>query len=144
MKVYIAILLCLFGVNQFELKSNNKEAQTTLTVNIKTDASQDGFVYVALHNKSETFPKKGNEAPYMKRVKISGKESKAVFTEIPYGTYAISAFSDENGNGKLDYNFLGLPKESAGISNNYSGFPKWNKSKFKVEGASTAQVIKLE
>ena len=55
MKVYIAISLCLFGVNQFELKSNNKEAQTTLTVNIKTDTSQDGFVYVALHNKSETF-----------------------------------------------------------------------------------------
>ena len=80
----------------------------------------------------------------MKRVKISGKKAKVIFTKIPYGTYAISAFYDENGNGKLDYNILGIPKESAGISNNYSGFPKWEKSKFELTGSSINQVIMLK
>ena len=80
----------------------------------------------------------------MKRVKISGKKAKVIFTKIPYGTYAISAFFDENGNGKLDYNIFGIPKESAGISNNYSGFPKWDKSKFELAGSSITQVIKLK
>ena len=144
MKVYAVILLCLLSVNQFEVKSNNEKPQNTLSVNIVIDDSSNGFVYVALHSKSDTFPKKGNEAPYMKRVKISGKKAKVIFTKIPYGTYAISAFYDENGNGKLDYNILGIPKESAGISNNYSGFPKWEKSKFELAGSSINQVIKLK
>ena len=144
MKVYAVILLCLLSVNQFDVKSNNEKPQTILSVNIEIDDSSNGFVYVSLHSKSDTFPKKGNEAPYMKRVKISGKKAKVIFTKIPYGTYAISAFYDENGNGKLDYNILGIPKESAGISNNYSGFPKWEKSKFELTGSSITQVIKLK
>ena len=144
MKVYAVILLCLLSVNQFEVKSNNEKPQTTVSVNIVIDDSSNGFVYVALHSKSYTFPKKGNEAPYMKRVKISGKKAKVIFTKIPYGTYAISAFFDENGNGKLDYNIFGIPKESAGISNNYSGFPKWDKSKFELAGSSITQVIKIK
>ena len=144
MKVYAVILLCLLSVNQFEVKSSNEKLQTTISVNIVIDDSSNGFVYVALHSKSDTFPKKGNDAPYMKRVKISGKKAKVIFTKIPYGSYAISAFYDENGNGKLDYNILGIPKESAGISNNYSGFPKWEKSKFELTGSSITQVIKLK
>ena len=144
MKVYAVILLCLLSVNQFDVKSNNEKPQTILSVNIEIDDSSNGFVYVSLHSKSDTFPKKGNEAPYMKRVKISGKKAKVIFTKIPYGTYAISAFFDENGNGKLDYNIFGIPKESAGISNNYSGFPKWDKSKFELAGSSITQVIKIK
>ena len=144
MKVYAVILLCLLSVNQFEVKSNNEKPQNTLSVNIVIDDSSNGFVYVALHSKSDTFPKKGNEAPYIKRVKISGKKAKVIFTKIPYGTYAISAFFDENGNGELDYNIFGIPKESAGLSNNYSGFPKWDKSKFELAGSSITQVIKIK
>ena len=99
MKVYAVILLCLLSVNQFEVKSNNEKPQNTLSVNIVIDDSSNGFVYVALHSKSDTFPKKGNEAPYMKRVKISRKKAKVIFTKIPYGTYAIRAFFDETGKG---------------------------------------------
>ena len=87
MKVYLVILLNLLGVNQLELKSNDEKPQTTLTVNIVADDFSNGFVYVALHSKSDTFPKKGNEAPYMKRVKISGKKAKVIFTKIPLVSY---------------------------------------------------------
>lgn len=37
-------------------------------------------------------------------------------TGIPPGVYAIQAFQDENGNGKLDTNFLGMPREGMGFS----------------------------
>jgi len=36
---------------------------------------------------------------------------------IPPGTYAIACYHDENDNGKLDTNFLGIPKEGTGASN---------------------------
>jgi uncharacterized protein (DUF2141 family) len=103
-----------------------------ISVTVQCSDKDSGWVYVALHNKGKTFPKKGNDAAYLSKAKISKGQVKVTFSEIPHGTYAISAFYDENGNGKLDCNFLGIPKERAGVSNNYSGLPKWEKSKFDV------------
>ena len=39
--------------------------------------------------------------------------------QIPYqsGKWAFSVLDDENGNGKMEYNFLGLPREGFGFSN---------------------------
>jgi uncharacterized protein (DUF2141 family) len=37
---------------------------------------------------------------------------------IPPGTYAVQVFQDENDNLKIDRNFLGMPKEGIGFSNN--------------------------
>lgn len=39
------------------------------------------------------------------------------FDDSP-GTYAVKLHIDENENGELDTNFLGIPKEQYGISNN--------------------------
>ena len=36
---------------------------------------------------------------------------------VPAGTYAAQAFQDENDNKKIDRNFLGIPKEGLGFSN---------------------------
>jgi len=43
--------------------------------------------------------------------------SKEAF-DIPPGTYAIKLHIDENENGELGTNFLGIPKEQYGTSNN--------------------------
>lgn len=39
------------------------------------------------------------------------------FPGLPPGTYAVSVMHDENGNGKLDSNFMGMPTEGYGFSN---------------------------
>lgn len=38
--------------------------------------------------------------------------------QLPAGKYAIAVLHDENGNRKLDRNFLGIPKEGFGFANN--------------------------
>jgi uncharacterized protein (DUF2141 family) len=43
------------------------------------------------------------------------------FSGIAPGTYAVSVFHDENSNGKLDINFIGIPREGVGASNNARG-----------------------
>ncbi|MEO9869803.1 DUF2141 domain-containing protein [Ekhidna sp.] len=43
-----------------------------------------------------------------------------IFEDVPEGTYAISIYHDINSNGKLDSNFLRIPKEPYGFSNNPS------------------------
>ncbi len=41
-----------------------------------------------------------------------------IFKDIPNGIYAVSIFQDTNNNGRLDKNFLGIPTEKYGFSNN--------------------------
>jgi uncharacterized protein (DUF2141 family) len=43
------------------------------------------------------------------------------FKDLPPGEYAAVAFQDVNGNGILDKNFLGIPKEPFGFSNGARG-----------------------
>ena len=47
-----------------------------------------------------------------------GKGSYQRSFDIPPGTYAIKLHIDENENGELDTNFLGIPREQYGTSNN--------------------------
>jgi uncharacterized protein (DUF2141 family) len=49
-------------------------------------------------------------------------KSAVVFSNLGPGRYAAIAFHDENGDGKLDKNFLGVPTEPYGFSNDVQGF----------------------
>ena len=41
-----------------------------------------------------------------------------ITVEVPQGTYAVQAFQDEDGNGFVTTNALGMPSEPMGFSNN--------------------------
>jgi uncharacterized protein (DUF2141 family) len=69
------------------------------------------------------------------RAAIDGKQAVCAFANLRPGTYAVAVVHDENGNGRLDRNLLGVPSEGYGVSNNrtYSlSSPKWDESKFTV------------
>ena len=51
-------------------------------------------------------------------VKVENKSAVRVFEDLPHGEYAVKIFQDENENQKLDTNFVGIPKEKFGFSNN--------------------------
>ena len=68
--------------------------------------------------------------------KIENKKSVVIFKNLPRGEYAVSFVHDENDNKKMDTNFLGIPKEDYGCSNNATGFmgpPKYEDAKFMLE-----------
>jgi len=44
------------------------------------------------------------------------------------GKYAITVVHDEDGNGRMKHNFIGMPTEGVGISNNPGGMPGFDKS----------------
>jgi len=69
------------------------------------------------------------------RVPITGPNTNCSFLNVEPGTYAIAVVHDENGNGKLDKNFVGVPSEGYGVSNNKTyalTAPKWNESIFTL------------
>jgi uncharacterized protein (DUF2141 family) len=60
-----------------------------------------------------------------------------VFKSVPKGVYAISAFHDQNNNGKLDTNFIGLPTEDYCASRdarNTFGPPSFADARFSYAG----------
>ncbi len=48
-------------------------------------------------------------------IKVRKTQARCDFEDIPPGTYALAVIHDENMNGKLDTNFLGVPKEGYGF-----------------------------
>ena len=79
-------------------------------------------------------------------VKVENKQAVAVFEDVPYGEYAIKIFHDENGNEKLDTNFLGIPKEKFGFSNNVMGRfgpPSYEDARFRFEAEAATVEIEM-
>lgn len=111
----------------------NAQKNYSITVEFSGMKSNKGNLYVALYNKKDDFLKKEYKGVI---VEIKNKKATAVFKELPKGKYAVSAFHDANDNKKMDTNFIGIPKEPIGISNNARGFmgpPKFKKANFLVD-----------
>jgi uncharacterized protein (DUF2141 family) len=72
-------------------------------------------------------------------VKINKTTARCVFKEIPAGVYGISAFHDEDNNGKLNTNLVGYPVEEYCSSNNARNMfsaPSWKDAKFTYKGGT--------
>jgi uncharacterized protein (DUF2141 family) len=107
-----------------------------LTVIIEGLRSDHGQVTVGLFSRSEGFPD-GDYADKWARAPAQTTPVIVVFDDLPPGRYAVGAYHDENGNGKLDTNFIGWPKEGYALSNDIrlSIFrPRFADSAFSVDG----------
>jgi outer membrane protein len=66
--------------------------------------------------------------------------------DLPAGDYALVVYQDEDGNGRLDRNFIGIPREPLGFSNRYwpQGPPSFARAAFHVgEGETKTLDIRL-
>jgi len=120
--------------------SQNKYTLSIEFEGLKTDK---GKLFVALYNSEEDFLK--NEMKGLIVEIFNGKAS-ARFDNLEKGIYAISSFYDKNDNGKMDTNFLGIPKEPVAISNNAKGKfgpPKYKDAKFMISTSPTNIKIKF-
>ncbi|MER3376031.1 MAG: DUF2141 domain-containing protein [Allomuricauda sp.] len=109
-------------------------AQNTISVHVKNVDSAQGDVNVALYDSDETFLSfdgvlKTSSAPAHKGIVT------LQIVDLPIGEYALAVFHDENGNGKLDTNWLGIPKEKVAFSRakmKMFGPPKFKECTFRV------------
>ena len=129
------------------------EIQASELIMNLSDQKKAGTLMLAIYNNAEAFEgsvikEKRSEVGVFKGLELylEPKDSMRLSIEIPDGEYAIAFFIDANGNKKLDKNFLGIPKEQFGFSNNAMGTlsaPSFEQAKFKVAG-NTVQNIKLK
>jgi uncharacterized protein (DUF2141 family) len=123
-------------------------ATATLTVHVTGARNTKGKIRAALFRGAEGFPNDASKAVQTQPADIDPQTLTAqiVFTNLPNGVYAISVFHDENNNEKLDKNFVGMPKEGYGASNNPKkkmGPPSFEEAKFQLNGTEQSLEIKL-
>jgi len=140
--VLFGFLLFGFGVPRQSIETQ----ANLIRVDIDELRSDRGQVLCALFSSAADFPKKTDKALVHARSTILGGHATCEFQSVPSGTYAVSVFHDENSNGKLDTNFMGIPREGVGASNNAKGHfgpPKFSAAAFQYSGGPMALKISI-
>ena len=95
----------------------------TLKVEVH-NIEKSGEIHLAIYDDEDVFENDKGDKGGAARGIIDGvieqvETDSAIWQfDIPDGTYAIGIFIDTNDNNKMDKNFLGIPKEQYGFSNN--------------------------
>lgn len=117
-----------------------------LTVIIEGIDNTDGKILIALNNSKENYEDK-DRVFRGAHLDITGRQVIYTFENLPYGEYAIKTFHDENTDGELNKNILGMPTERYGFSNNARGTlgpATWEDAKFKFDSGSDTLMIQIK
>ena len=113
-----------------------------LTVTVKDVRNASGTVRIAVYDSESSFGKP-QLAKAKQKANAKTGEVTFIFHNLPAGKYAVAAFHDENGNGKLDRNSLGAPTEGYGFSNEAQGTagpPKFAQAAFDFDGKTKQSI----
>ena len=133
----ISLQILLFLVLPAILNAQNVE------VTITGIRSEKGQIAIGVFKNNETFQKEDAflDKQFVKKEIVNGV-MKVQFSLDP-GIYGLSLLDDENSNGKMEYNFLGIPKEGFGFSDYYhTGItkPKFDAFKFSLDNDQTRRI----
>lgn len=83
------------------------------------------------------------------RIPASNSQPSVQFPDLAEGRYALFVYHDENDNGTLDHNFIGIPIEPMGFSNGFrvsllSGIPDFDDLAFAFSRRAKNQRITVE
>ncbi|HEY0104660.1 MAG TPA: DUF2141 domain-containing protein [Rhizomicrobium sp.] len=118
----------------------------TLTIKVEKVSSRGGNLRIALYDRDGYAL--DNADPVTDAV-VPAKPGETVVTLPPVrpGIYAVKMFQDFNKNGQFDMNWLGLPLEKYGFSNDARpGFsePPFDATKFELRPGATTITIRLQ
>jgi uncharacterized protein (DUF2141 family) len=116
----------------------------TLVVEVEGLKDDVGSLHASLYASEDGFPTRPEKALRQADVPIAGGRARVVFAGLRPGAYAVAAYHDENGNGKLDTGFLGIPSEGLASSNDAKGFmgpPSFEKARVEVPAGERRIVV---
>lgn len=119
-------------------------SEGTLLISIENVKKNKGKIMLAVYAEAENFLSEITYRSIQQAVDQSGVVTLKI-ADLPYGTYAISLYHDENNNGEMDANFMKIPKEPYGFSNNARGMfgpPKFEEAQFSF--SNTDQQIRIK
>ena len=117
-------LFILYGILSSLFSTENPQ----LTIKISNIEKIQGEIKIGVFNSDASFLKEGAA---LKNYSIKVEKNTAILTitNLPKGEYAVSMYHDENSDNECNKNFIGIPKEAYGFSNNIK--PKMSAPKYK-------------
>ncbi len=123
-----------------------KDGKCDLTIKVYGFKSDKGKARILIFKTGQEkyFPGKHQKAYKRKIASIKNKKLVYKFEDLPFGEYAVSVHHDEDDNGKVNTNWVGIPNESLGASNDAKGNfgpPSFEQAKIKLD--SKKKTIKI-
>lgn len=125
-------------------QSQGGSSYAKLVLRVEGLSGPDGQLLIGLYD-TETGFQTGQEF-IGKTVKVDDTAVEVVFENLLVGRYAFKVFHDANSDGQLNSNFMGIPSESYGFSNNASdpfSAPEWKETRFSLPRGRMTQTIDL-
>lgn len=140
----VVLMLCMMVFEQ----DPPKEMQAgMLTIQVDNLKNKSGQIGISVYNTSKGWPDKWEQAFHSELVPIESVPAQIELPDLLVGRYAVSVIHDENSSGGLDKNFMSIPKEGYGVSNNVKprsfGPPEFEKSVFLLTQSDTLISIKM-
>ena len=118
-----------------------------LTVRIEGVRSADGDIRVALHRRADGVDFPDSAGIVKAAMRPAGKAGDLVFAGLAPGDYAVAAFHDEDRDGDLDTNLLGIPTEGYGFSNDARGMfgpPGFDSAAFTIRAGEERPAVTVK
>ena len=112
---FIVFFLFISSMSQRVLAQQDS---TTITVTVTELRNNNGMVGITIFNSEDGFPSDPDKAIEKRYVEIKNQIAETKFENLPSGKYAIAVYHDEDEDGEIETNFIGIPKEGTGSSNN--------------------------
>ena len=126
----LRILYIILLINLFNLTA---KGQISLTIEINNLESNTGTIAMDFRDSKNTPVKEIIQT-------ITNKKCVIIINNIKPGKYSFKYFHDKNNNKKLDTNWIGIPKEGYGFSNNANGMfgpPDFEETIFEIKQDSS-------
>lgn len=128
-----SICMVLLGCNLMisvnaagDQKEASQQSLTSVNVQISDVGKLEGSFKIALF--TDAFSYKAKETMFGENVAANSSTVSVIFEQVPVGKVLALLYQDLNGNGKLDTNFIGIPKEPYASSTGRRGRfgpPSW-------------------
>lgn len=119
-----------------------------LTVTVTGIRNAEGLVQVCLFSRSNAFPDCSVDPTVLRQqIQAAAGQVRARFEGLVPGIYAVSVFHDEKRTGKVETNFLGIPRSGLGASNDPKprfGAPSFEAAAFTVPDRPAAVTLRMQ
>jgi uncharacterized protein (DUF2141 family) len=138
----------LFALTLAVLAKGALSAEPSGTIRLIITGFKDsqGQVLIGLFRATDGFPAIEKNQFILLALPIAGNRVETLISNLNRNRYAIAIVHDRNGNRRLDSNWLGIPAEGVGASNDAKGFmgpPAFSAAAFDLNQAELELSIRM-
>lgn len=143
LKIIILLLSCFFFFTHKTTAQGDLSSETLdLNIRITNLKEVTGSIFIGVFNNKESFPKDGHQFRILYEA-VTQNPMTYTIEDLPVDEYAVAVFQDINEDKECNLNFIGIPKEPYGFSNDIKprfSAPSFKKTKFKLIKGDTLAI----